>query len=199
MRYILSEVDAVIKDRRSIAPKDFSDRKVRPDVVERLLENARWAPTHHMTQPWRFKVFMEENKEALAEALPQIYRKAVPEGSFKEGKMEKLRDKVQQSSVVIAICMARDPKERLPETEEVEAVACAVQNMHLTATAYGLGAYWSTGDPVYSDPMKEFLQLGEADRCLGLFYLGYPAIDWPKGQRKPQEYFVDWNPLEENE
>ena len=197
MRYNLSEIDAIIRDRRSIFPKDHTERKVQADIVERLLENARWAPTHHKTQPWRFKVFMDENKETLAEELPRIYKGTVPEANFKEEKMEKLREKVSKSSVVIAICMARDPEEKLPEIEEVEAVACAVQNMHLTATAYGLAAYWSSGELVYGEPMKEFLGLGEKDRCLGLFYLGYPAIDWPKGQRKPQEYFVDWDPLSE--
>jgi nitroreductase len=195
MRYSLSEIDAIVRDRRSIFPKDYTERKVRADIVERLLENARWAPTHHSTQPWRFKVFMDDSKETLGEELPSIYEKSVDPEEFKEGKKEKLREKVQKSSVVIAICMARDEEERLPEIEEVEATACAVQNMHLTATAYGLGAYWSTGKIVYSEAMKEFLGLGEKDRCLGLFYLGYSGIDWPKGQRKPLEYFVDWNPI----
>ncbi len=194
MRHSLSEIEAIIKDRRSIFPKDHSERKVQTDIVERLLDHARWAPTHHMTQPWRFKVFMDEQKEKLSEALPEIYKAAIPPAEFKEGKQEKLREKVEKSSVVIAICMERDPEEKVPEIEEVEAVACAVQNMYLTATAYGLAAYWSSGDLVYSEAMKSFLQLGEQDRCLGLFYLGYPAIEWPKGQRKPLEYFVDWEP-----
>lgn len=195
MRYSISEIEAIIKDRRSIPPKDHAERKVQADIVERLLDHARWAPTHHKTQPWRFKVFMDGNKERLAEALPEIYREGVPSERFKEGKMEKLKEKVQKSSVVIAICMVRDEEERLPEIEEIEATACAVQNMHLTATAYGLAGYWSTGDPVYTQAMKTFLQLGEKDRCLGLFYLGYPAGDWPKGQRKPIEYFADLDPL----
>lgn len=194
MRHSLSEIEAIIKDRRSIFPKDYSDRKVQSDIVERLLDHARWAPSHHKTQPWRFKVFMDEQKETLSEALPRIYQEATPAEQVKEGKTEKLKEKVQKSSVVIAICMERDPEERLPEIEEVEAVACSVQNMYLTAAAYGLGAYWSTGDLVYSESMKEFLQLEEKDRCLGLFYLGYPNIEWPKGQRKPLEYFVDWEP-----
>ncbi|MFB6258335.1 MAG: nitroreductase [Flavobacteriales bacterium] len=194
MRYSLSEIDAIIKDRRSIFPKDHTERKVQADIVERLLDNARWAPSHHLTQPWRFKVFMDENKGRLEEKLPEIYRETTPPEAIKEGKAEKIKEKVANSSVVIAICMARDPDERLPELEEIEAVACAVQNMYLTATAYGLAAYWSTGDLVYTEAMKSFLGLAEKDRCLGLFYVGYPAIDWPKGQRKPLEYFVDWDP-----
>ena len=41
--------------------------------------------------------------------------------------------------------------------------------------------------------MNTFLKLKEKDKCLGILYLGYPSIDWPKGQRKPIEYLTDWN------
>ena len=64
--------------------------------------------------------------------------------------------------------------------------------MHLTATAYGLGGYWSSGAVCYSEEMKTFLNLQPKDKCLGLFYLGYPNIDWPKKHRKPLEYKTEW-------
>ena len=64
--------------------------------------------------------------------------------------------------------------------------------MYLTCTAYGLGAFWGTGGVTYTDGMKLFLGIGEKDKCLGLFYLGYPEGDWPKGQRKPIEYVTEW-------
>ena len=64
--------------------------------------------------------------------------------------------------------------------------------MHLLASAYGLGAFWSTPKLIYSQEMKTFLGLDESDSCLGLFYLGYPAIEWPKAHRKPLEYTTKW-------
>jgi nitroreductase len=76
--------------------------------------------------------------------------------------------------------------------EEIEAVACAVQNMHLTCTAYGLGGFWSTPKAVYAPEMNQLLEIGENDKCLGLFYIGYPAIEWPKAHRKPIEYVTTW-------
>ena len=97
-----------------------------------------------------------------------------------------------QSSAAIAICMKRQETEKIPEIEEIAAVACAVQNMHLTATAYGIGACWVTGGATYSDEMKAFLGLTVKDRCLGLFYIGYPIIEWPTSQRQPIEYFTEW-------
>jgi hypothetical protein len=40
--------------------------------------------------------------------------------------------------------------------------------------------------------MNEFLELEVKDRCLGLFYIGYPAVDWPLAHRKPLEYHTTW-------
>jgi nitroreductase len=88
--------------------------------------------------------------------------------------------------------MARDKDEKIPEIEEIEAVACSVQNMLLTCTAYGLGGYWSSPKMVYDKSMNEFLGLGEKDRCLGIFYMGYPEGDWPKSHRTPLEYVTEW-------
>ena len=78
------------------------------------------------------------------------------------------------------------------EIEEIEAVACAVQNMQLTCTAYGLGSFWSTPKLIYSKEMNTFLNLTEKDKCLGLIYIGYPAIKWPKSHRKPINYNTTW-------
>jgi nitroreductase len=64
--------------------------------------------------------------------------------------------------------------------------------MHLTATAQGIGAFWSTPGIMKSERFNEFLGLNKGQRCVGLFYLGYPAIEWPKGQRKPIEYLTEW-------
>ncbi|AZQ61797.1 nitroreductase [Flammeovirga pectinis] len=77
-----------------------------------------------------------------------------------------------QSSHVIAIIMQRGNNKKIPVLEEVEAVACAVQNMALTVTDLGYGAYWSTGGMVKFKEAKEFFGLREEDQLLGLFYIG---------------------------
>jgi len=192
MRYNLSEISAVIKDRRTIFPEQFSDRKVHKEQIEQLLNNAIWAPTHGNTQPWRFKVFMNESREKLADFLSGYYAKNTPEEAFNTIKFTRLQNRPLQASAVIAVCMERQAEERIPEIEEVEAVACAVQNMYLTCAAIGLAGFWATPKMIYTQQMNEFLALGEKDKCLGLFFVGYPAIEWPKGQRKPIEYVTEW-------
>ncbi|MGY6560629.1 MAG: nitroreductase family protein [Luteibaculaceae bacterium] len=195
MKYSVSEITEVIKNRRTIYPHDYSNRLVPRELVEKLLNNAIWAPTHGKTQPWRFKVFMGNDKTLqLTTSLGAIYKSITPEADFKELKLQKMIDRGTQCNCILAIVMARTDTDRIPEIEEIEAVACSVQNMHLTATAFGLGAYWSSGKVAYSAEVKSLLALKENEQCLGFFYIGYPKPDfqWPKGQRKPIEYCTEW-------
>lgn len=192
MKYNLSEITTLIRDRRTIYPEFYSERKVHKEQIELLLNNAIWAPSHGLTQPWRFKVFMEEGKTRLGEFLRDLYIAKTPQEDQKEIKLNRMTNRPAKASAVIAICMERQKEEKIPEIEEVEAVACAVQNIHLTCTAYGLGGFWSSPKIIYTPEMNTFLGLGEKDKCLGLFYVGYPANEWPKGQRKPIEYVTEW-------
>jgi nitroreductase len=88
--------------------------------------------------------------------------------------------------------MKRDEKKSVPEIEEIGAVFCAIENMYLTATAYGVGCYLSTGGITYFEEAKEFFGPGREDRLIGFFNLGMPRIDWPLGKRKPIEDKVVW-------
>ena len=88
--------------------------------------------------------------------------------------------------------MKRDERDKIPEIEEIESVACAVENMYLTATAYGIGCYWGTGDVTYMEEAKAFFGLGVKDKLLGFMYVGKPRIDWPKGHRTPIDQKVNW-------
>jgi nitroreductase len=116
-----------------------------------------------------------------------------PEADQNDAKLAKMLRRPLLASAVIAVCMKRQETEKIPEIEEIEAVACAIQNLHLSCTAYGLGGFWSTPKLIYSEAMNQFLGLEAKDKCLGLFYIGYPAIEWPKDQhRRPLEYNCTW-------
>jgi nitroreductase len=192
MRYNLSEITEVIRNRRTIFPEQFSNRKVHREQLELILNNATWAPTHGMTQPWRFTVFTDDALIDLSEQLGRIYLGNIPKEKQNDAKLAKMMSRPKLASAVIAVSMKRDPDLRISEQDELLAVACAVQNMHLTCAAYGLGGFWSTPAVIHSADMNRFLELEEQDKCLGLFYIGYPAIEWPKGQRKPIEYVTTW-------
>src|SRR5690554_2030889 len=102
MKYNLSEITQLIKDRRTIYPEQYTDRKVLKDQVEAILNNAIWAPTHDNTQPWRFQIFMsEEGRKALSDKQVEIYFDNTPEEQRNEMKIAKLTNRPLNSSVVI--------------------------------------------------------------------------------------------------
>ena len=181
----LAAANALIRRRRSIKPQAMDQRPVDPRHLAAILETANWAPTHGMTEPWRFFVFTGAGRERLADFCQSLYRRLTLDDAFRQDKFDKLRSQPLLAPVVVAIAMKRQEIEKIPEIEEVEAVACSVHNMHLTASALGMAAFWSTPPLVYSDEMRQWLGLSDPrDKCLGLFYLGWPASEtWPEGQR----------------
>lgn len=180
-----------MKDRRSISPEMFSGRQVHREQIELMLTNATWAPTHGMTQPWRFTAYVGEGMKKIGPMLPAWYQKfAGP--SFSSGKFEKLKARGEAVTALIAIGMEPDPNGRISEADELAAVACAVQNLHLTATAYGIGGFWSSPKFISQPEVLKFVGLSEKGKLLGLFYLGYPKNPWPQSHRKPLEYVCHW-------
>ena len=184
----------LIRNRRSIYPAQFSDKPVDQSIIEEMLENANWAPTHRITEPWRFVVFAGEELKNLAKFQSELYKeKSTVVGNFDETKFEKLATKPMKASHIIAIGMARDPKKVVPEVEELSSVAMAVQNMYLTATAQNIGCYWGSGGVTYMEEAKPFFGLGENDKLLGFLYIGNLKSDkWPQGRRKPIAEKVTW-------
>jgi len=192
MRFDLSEITDLIRDRRTIYPEQFTDRVVQKEMVENILTNGLWAPTHGKTQPWRFQVFYEEGRQKLREKIERIYNEINNEEIFPKRKLEKLLKRFETTSVIVALIMKRTPETRIPEIEEIEAVSCAAQNIMLTSTAYGLGAFWSSPGFIYTHHANHAFNLENEDKLLGLMYFGYPDVEWPKGHRKPLEYVTEW-------
>ena len=182
-------ITSVIRSRRTIKPKHFSDRSVDESIIGELLENANWAPTHGMTEPWRFTIFVGDARKRLADFLADTYESITTPETYKPNKHAGMKENALLAPVVIAIGMKRQESGKISELDEIQAVACAVQNIHLTAAAHGLGGFWSTNVAACSEAMRDFLGLSGDDRALGLFYLGYPAGPWPTGQRG---LFMNW-------
>lgn len=188
----LTEISQLIKNRRSVFPKSYrQNAPIDRAIIEQMLENARWAPTHRITEPWRFQVFhSEESRTALADYLSGYFKKVTPEAAFSEEKFQKTKENPMRSGAVIAIVMHRDPEERVPEFEEIAAVAMAVENMWLTCAAIGLGCYWST--PPAALNAAEWLGLAPNEKCLGLFYMGWHDLPQLEGKRSEISSKVVW-------
>lgn len=184
------DIEKCLTTRRSIYPEQFTDQEVAKEDIEKVLTMANWAPTHARTYPWRFKVATGRAKEDLAEFFVRLYKENTPVESQSDDKAEKTRAKIDKASAVIAICMQRDPKERIPEWEEVASVAMAVQNIWLMVTAIGLGGYWSS--PASKDQMHRFFDMAEGEKCLGFFFLGHHNEEPNTGKRENMTDKVEW-------
>ncbi len=192
MRYNLSEITELIRNRRTIYPEQYTERVVQRDMLETILTNGLWAPTHGKTQPWRFKVYTGEGRKGLSEQVLNLYKTLTPAEDFKEIKYQRIESRIERTSALVLLSMKRTPETKIPELEEIEAVSCAAQNIMLTAAAYGLGAFWSSPQFLYTQEANASFGMEKEDKILGLFYFGYPSGDWPKSHRKPLEFVTEW-------
>ena len=187
------EISRLIRNRRSVYPKFYTGEKIDDSIIHEILENANWAPTHKLTQPWRFSVFTGEGLKKLGGFMSELYKVvAGKDNTFLEEKFKMLRSKPLLASHVISIGMKRDDKGVVPEIEEVEAVASAVQNMYLTAAAHGVGCYWGSGGVTYFEEAKPFFGLGKQDKLLGFMFFGIPKEINYRSKRTPIEDKVTW-------
>lgn len=192
-KYDVGQFNDIVKNRRSYYPRQYEKGKAIPDeVIWQILENANRAPNHKQTEPWRFKVFSGEGLQYFGDLQASVYQEFAGE-AYNEVRYQKLLEYPQLSSHVIAIGMRRNEKEILPEIEEVAAVACAVENMFLSVTAYGLGSYWTTAGITYFEQAKAHFGLGEKDKLMGFFFIGYVAIPYKSlSRREPIQTKVEW-------
>jgi nitroreductase len=187
----VQELNALIKNRRSIFPKTYIVGKEIPqDIIEQVLENANYAPTHRLTEPWRFRVLRGPALQNLSDYLVADYKELTPLAEQTDMKIKKMSENPLRSGCVIVIIMKRYA-DMLPEWEEIAAVSMAVQNMWLTCTAYDIGSYWSSPSAV-TERGRSFLQLADDERCLGLFYMGYHNMPDLPPQRQPIAEKVKW-------
>jgi nitroreductase len=188
------EVSELMRKRRSVFQNQYTGEKVNDAIVQQILENANWAPTHKLTEPWRFFVYTGDGLKQLAQQQAAIYKKVTSrDGTFKEDRYQNLLSKPMLSSHIIVVAMKRDEKKSVPEVEEIGAVFCAIENMYLTATAYGVAAYLSTGGVTYFEEAKEIFGLEKDDKLLGFFHIGIAKAGvLSEGRRKPISEKVTW-------
>lgn len=167
-----SNIEALIKNRRAVFPKQFNGSQVPNEVIEKMLELANWAPTHKNTEPWRFRVYTKNSLADFIDQCKECYVRETPAEKFKQHKLVSMEERKELVSYVIAISMQRHA-ELLPEFEEIASTAMAVQNMWLyLSSTEKYGGYWSTPGFVFGEDFSDFLKLDENEICLGIFYVG---------------------------
>lgn len=169
-------VTNIIRERKSIYANNFIKKELAQEVLEEILTNGLWAPTHKMTEPWHFIILEKGELDKFGEYMSNFYKDQYPEEYLSFSSYPK------KAAYIIVIMMERNEHKNIPEWEEVAAVSCAVQNMWLSCESYKLAAYWDTS--VASISYGSTLKTKENQQCLGFFYIGYPDPSKTTGRRR---------------
>jgi nitroreductase len=178
-----------IRGRRSAVR--YGEGPVPRAVLEQIVEAARWAPNHHLTEPWRFVVLTGDARAALGEAIATEMLQN-PANAKAEAEATGVRTKVMRSPVIIAVGQVRTSSDPEKDLEDYAACACATQNLLLATHAAGLAAKWSTGKMTTSPAAKRFLGLEPDDRIVGYVYVGSTVEEAPASRRRPADEVTRW-------
>jgi coenzyme F420-0:L-glutamate ligase/coenzyme F420-1:gamma-L-glutamate ligase len=188
--------------RRSV--RRYLDREVPEKAVEGVLEAARWAPSPHGRQPWRFAVITrEKTKKWLADAMGEEWRTNLEmDGQSTEvvdKRLEGSRQRLLNAPVLVMICLYLEELDVYPDAERrhsettmaVQSLGAAVQNMLLAAYSLGLDASWMCAPLFCPEKVTAALSLDLNLIPHALLTLGYAAGDPPKRRsRKPLDELV---------
>ncbi|GHO93001.1 nitroreductase [Reticulibacter mediterranei] len=183
-----------IKQRRSVG--HVSQEQPSREAIERLLEAGTFAPSHHVTEPWRFFVLTGSARQALGDVMANSLKTRLEQSSHEpipvanlQKKMLRERAKPMRAPVivVVAITEVQQLQGDYP-IECVEAAGAAVQNMMLAAEEIGLATVWRTGDTAYDPMVKRWFGLKKDDLIVAFLYVGYPMTARP--MRIPTHFSV---------
>jgi len=164
------ELESAIRTRRT--HKRFGAEPLPHDVVAELLDLARWAPNHHLTEPWRFRVLGPQSLARLA-------------ATGKPGELEKL-----SRAPTLVVASARLSGDEHQNHEDVLATACAVYIVLLAAHARGLASYWRTPRVLQSRAGQAAIGMGEDETFVALIHLGRPVEEPARKERAPAVDYV---------
>jgi nitroreductase len=166
------DVEAAIRSRRT--HKQFGSEPVDDATLRELLDLARYAPNHHVTQPWRFRLLGPETRAQLEESA---------------GEKEAAKLRRAPTLVLATAALSGHPH---TDEEDLHATACAVYAVLLGATALGLASYWRTPSVLRAPEGRAAVGLEDGERVLGLIHLGAARVELSVPEREPPERYLSF-------
>jgi nitroreductase len=159
------DVDEAIRGRRT--HKAYKPEPVPHELLDELFELARWAPNHHLTNPWRFRVLGPRSLERLKAA-------AGPEAATKLDR-----------APTLVVCSCVQSGDETEDEEDLLATGCAAFIVLIAAHARGLAGYWRTPDVLRCAEGRAAVGLGDDEHFVGLIHLGRPVQEQRPPDREP--------------
>jgi coenzyme F420-0:L-glutamate ligase / coenzyme F420-1:gamma-L-glutamate ligase len=189
-----SDLATLLRGRRSV--RKYQDRPVARELLEQIVEAARWAPSPHGRQPWRFVVLTrQEPKTRLAEYMGATWQQNLEmDGQSPEIvniRLEKSRQRILTAPAIIIPCLYLEDMDRYPDEKRqadetimaIQSLGAAVQNMLLMAYDLGLDTGWMCAPLFCPEVVCEALDLDKRLIPHALITVGYAAAD---PQRRPR-------------
>jgi coenzyme F420-0:L-glutamate ligase / coenzyme F420-1:gamma-L-glutamate ligase len=186
----------LIQGRRSV--RKFLPQPVPREHIAAILEAARWAPSPHGRQPWRFVILTQaEPKALLAEHMGQTWRENLAmdgqDAAVVNVRLEKSRQRIRQAPAIIIPCLYLEDLDQYPDarrqadetTMAVQSLGAAIQNMLLTAFDLGLDGGWMCAPLFCPQVVCSALALEALLIPQALITLGYAAADPQRRERLP--------------
>jgi nitroreductase len=166
------ELEEAIRSRRT--HKAYGPEPVDRATLASLLDLGRWAPNHHLTNPWRFRVLG-------AGALARLKEAAGPEAA---GKLDRA-----PTLVAVSVVQTGDP---VADEEDMCAAACAAYIVLLAAHGRGLAGYWRTPAVLRTPEGRAALRIGDDEHAIGLLHLGHARQEQRIPERAPARDVIDF-------
>jgi nitroreductase len=181
------EVEQAIHTRRTV--KSFDPAPVDRKTLEELLELARWAPNHNLTNPWRFRVLGSESLARLKRAAAELAVAEAPAGADPQKVGEAAAAKLERAPTLV-VCSAKRSEDPLQDEEDQRAASCAAYIVLLAAHARGLAGYWRTPAVLRSRPGRSAVGLPDDEHFVGLLHLGRARQTAETPERDQPERYV---------
>jgi len=157
-----SALATIIREHRAVK-KGYNNKEVTEETVRELLENAIWAPTHGMRQPWRFIFIGPDQKADFAKKIASTYPEHLREN----------RENYLNEPNAFLIVIMNEPEMQKQWDENFGVTASMIQNFWLLAWEQKLGAVWKTNPHIYEPKVKEILNVKDNEKIVGFIHLGY--------------------------
>jgi F420 biosynthesis protein FbiB-like protein len=193
----MDRFDQILKKRRSV--REFQARKVSQKIANKLIDLARWAPSAHNAQPWRFAILeSKELRNRLAREMGQAFKKDLKKDHYApeviHARIQKSIERIVGAPLLILVCLSKEERRifpdrrrnRLEEHMAHQSIGAAIQNILLGAQAMGLGACWISAPLFCARTVKRVLSIDTRLEPIALVLLGYPK----ESPKTPSRYRV---------
>jgi nitroreductase len=183
------DVEQAIRSRRTI--KAFEREPIARETLEELLELARWAPNHHLTNPWRFRVLGPRSLDRLKAAAGELAAAEAPSGADPAGLAKVAAAKLDRAPTLV-VCSVKHSHDPVQDEEDRHAASIAAYIVLLAAHARGLAGYWRTPAVLRTEHGAKAVGLPADELFVGLLHLGRAKQAGTAPGRAPPNRYVSF-------